>query len=109
MNPLEVIIVQPEEATPATVIINSIGGILWGLSLWLIWSDANWFDNTIGRVLFVPALLLAFTIGYLTTFFLLIVSIIISVIGLFIGWVFDFPFFKTVIELISKAYISLFN
>lgn len=109
MNPLKVIIVKPEDPNAFSEGVQVVGAIVWMIFLSLYWSGANWFDDTIGRICFVPALIAAAAIGYSTTLFILGASFLITIFGLLVGWIFDFPFFETVIVYIAKAYQLLFN
>ena len=109
MNPLKVIIVKPEDPNAFSEGVQVVGAIVWMIFLSLYWSGAGWFDGTIGRVCFVPALIAAAVIGYSTTLFVLGASFVITIFGLLIGWIFDFPFFSTMLEYIAKAYQLLFN
>jgi len=89
--------------------ISIFGGLAWVGATALYWSNAGLFDNTTGRLGFIPALFIAWIIGYTTTLFLIGATILITISGLLIGWIFDFPFFDTVITYIAKAYQLLFN
>ncbi len=108
MNPLKVIIVKPEDPDAFSEGVQVVGAIIWVIVTSLYCYGAGWFDETIGRVCFVPALLAAWAIGYHTTLFLLGASIMITIFGLVIGWMFDFPFFETAVTYIAKAYYLLF-
>jgi hypothetical protein len=109
MNPLKVIIIKPEDPNAFSEGVQVIGAIVWVAGLWMYWSGANWFDNTIGRVCFVPALLAAAVIGYSTTLFVIGASFFITIVGLLIGWIFDFPFFEKTLNYIGIAYRYLFK
>lgn len=92
-----------EEEDDNVSAINIIGGLAWMGGTALYWSNAGLFDTTAGRIGFIPALIVAWIIGFKTTLFLLGSSIIITIFGLVVGWIFDFPFFDTVIGYISNA------
>lgn len=109
MKLLKIFILEPEDPNAFTNGIKVIGSIVWAIGLWMYWSGANLFDGSIGRICFVPALLAAVVIGYSTTMFVLSASFFIAIIGLLIGWIFDFPFFDTVLGYIGIAYRYLFN
>ena len=109
MNPLKVIIVKPEDPNAFSEGVQIVGGIVWAIILWVFWSGANLFDSTAGRICFIPALLIAGLIGYATTLFVIGMSLIITIFGLIIGWVFDFPFFSTMLKYINIIFKFLFN
>lgn len=88
--------------------VDIVGGLVWILVTCLYWNGAGYFDSTLGRVGFIPALIIAWMIGFYTTTFLIGATILITVTGLLIGWIFDFPFFDTVFTYIAKAYNYLF-
>jgi hypothetical protein len=89
--------------------LSIFGGLAWVGFTTLYWSGAGLFDSTAGRLGFIPAVIIAWIIGFKTTLFLIGSSIIITISGLLIGWIFDFPFFDTVLEYTAKAYQLLFN
>lgn len=109
MNPLKVIIVKPEDPNAFSEGVQVIGGIVWAIVLWVCWSNANLFDSTMGRVCFIPALLIAGLVGYATTIFVIGATFLITIFGLIIGWIFDFPFFSTMLKYISAIFGFLFN
>lgn len=109
MNPLKVIIVKPEDPNAVSEGVQVVGAIVWVIGVWIYWSSANLFDDMAGRICFVPALLAAFAIGFHTTLFVVGASFFITIFGLLIGWIFDFPFFETTFKYIGIAYRYLFN
>lgn len=119
MNPLKLLFtkrdngqydLQTEDETDDDVSsIDIIGGIVWVIAISLYWNGAGYFDHTPGRLGFIPALIIAWMIGFYTTTFLIGTTICIAICGWLIGWIFDFPFFDTAAEYIGIAYRYLFK
>ena len=109
MDPLKVVIVKPGDSGDTAGGVCLMGAIAWIVLTWMYWSGAGWFDNIVGRICFVPALVVAAIIGYHTTLFILGASFLITIFGLLVGWIFDFPFFEATFKYIGIAYRYLFN
>jgi hypothetical protein len=101
---------QSEEEDNDTISgINIFGGIAWMGATALYWSSAGLFDSTAGRLGFLPALFIAWIIGFKTTLFLIGASVLFTLFGLVVGWIFDFPFFDTTLTYVAIAYQYLFK
>ena len=103
MNPLKVIIVKPEDPNAFSEGVQVVGAITWVIIAWVMWSSYDLFDSTIGKACFIPAMFVAAAIGFHTTLFLISASILFTVFGLLVGWIFDFAFFDAVLKYIGIA------
>jgi hypothetical protein len=101
MNPIHVIILPSQSGSPPLVGLNLIGALFWCVTLFLSWSSHGWFDHWAGKLIFIPAVFLTGIVGYFTTGFLLIVTLL----GCLCGWIFDFSF----LHYIGKAFSWFFN
>jgi hypothetical protein len=101
MNPLKVIIVKPEDPNAFSEGVQVVGAIAWMIGAWIIWSSFNLFDSTAGKACFLPALAIAAVIGFHTTLFLISASILFTIFGLVVGWIFDFAFFEATFKYIG--------
>ena len=105
MNPIEVIILPSQSESPPLVGLNLIGAIFWAVVTYFVWSSHGWFDYTIGKLIFVPVVMLMAAFGYMTSVFIFFVSSLIIVAGCVCGWIFDFSF----LHYVGKAISWFFN
>lgn len=98
MNPLKIEIVERENDPTGSEILSVLGAIAWAITATVCWFKGNLFDDTAGRLLFIPILIISGTIGYYTTAFLVKALFIITVIAVIAGWIFDFSFFDILLK-----------
>jgi hypothetical protein len=105
MNPIEVVILPSQSGSPPFVGLNLIGAIFWGVVTFLVWSSHGWFDHTVGKLIFVPAIILMTAVGYMTSVFIFFMLSLIIVVGCICGWIFDFSF----LPYVSEAFLWFSN
>lgn len=115
MNPLKLLFTKTESGqydlqtqsdtnVSFTEVVNFIGALVWMIAITVSWSNDGLFSDTLGRIGYIPVLFIAGAIGFYTTAFIVYTSLVITVIGCTLGWIFDFSFLNILSAFISKIF-----
>lgn len=115
MNPLKLLFTKTESGqynlqtqddndVSFSEVLNMLGSLGWVIMTIVCWSKNGFFDDTLGRIAFIPVLFVAGFIGFYTTAFLIYTSLIIIIFGCLIGWVFNFSFLNSLFAFTSSIF-----
>lgn len=95
---MKVTIVDAEEPTSFSSVVNMLGCIATGILITVWWNKTGHFSDPTGKLLFVPAVCFACYIANKISWFLCCVSLALLSATLFFSWVFDKPFLSDIIK-----------